>query len=264
MYYIVLSYQKLKEYFLKLKKGDLIAIRIPFKDEEKLLMVDLIARGVEAYPSFLSQVLCSSKTLQAEVLKEFMLPFTRVVRDKHSLLMIMQEYKENSLEGAVITKEDKANCGLGVRLWNNIEEVFNFAGTDVLRFPFVIQPFYKDLVDIRVIILGEKYIEAYQRKNPYNFRQNIFFGGKSIPYELSEEELRFCKKVMERGGFPHAHIDLVYVNGKGPYISEINLKGGIKGAKISTEKYEIILKELKDEFIKNWEKRFSPIKYLTL
>ncbi|NPA40403.1 MAG: hypothetical protein GXO57_08180 [Thermodesulfobacteria bacterium] len=264
MYYIVLSYQKLKKYFLELKKGDLIAIRIPFKDEEKLLIVDLMTRGVEAYPSFLSQILCSSKTLQAEVLREFMLPFTRVVRDKHSLLMIMQEYKENSIEGAVITKEDKANCGLGVRLWDNIEQVFNFAGTDVLQFPFVIQPFYENLKDIRVIILGDKYIEAYQRKNPYNFRQNIFFGGKSIPYELSKEELEFCKKVMKRGGFPHAHIDLVYIENQGPYISEINLKGGIKGAKISTEEYEKILKELRDEFIKKWEKTFQPIKYLTL
>ena len=75
-YYIVLSYQAFRKHFQELKKGDLIGIRLPLKREETGLIIDLINRKVEAFPSFLSQILSTSKTLQAEILKKFMLPYT--------------------------------------------------------------------------------------------------------------------------------------------------------------------------------------------
>jgi len=262
-YYIVLSYRKFCEYFSEFKKGDLIGIRIPFKPGEEVLVVDLINRGVEAFPSFLSQLLSKSKCMQAQVLKEFMPPYTFVVKDKTSLLEVMSRVcKEGLYEKKFVTKLDKANCGLGIKLWSSIEEVFNFAGTQVLEYPFVLQPFYENLKDIRVVWLGDEYKEAYQRINPTNFRQNIFFGGDSKPYELSEREMDFCKRVMKRGGFPYAHIDMIYVNGSGPFLGEINLKGGIKGAKISSLEYESIISKITKEYFKSWESRFSPVKYL--
>ncbi|MCS7279748.1 MAG: hypothetical protein NZ530_06830 [Thermodesulfobacteriaceae bacterium] len=259
-YYIVFNYQNFKKYYLELREGDLIVLRIPFKKNEIGLIVDLIYRKVEAFPSFLSQILSSSKTLQAEILWEFMPPYTLVVRDKISLLSIFREFSHKF--DKVITKEDRANCGMGVHLWNSLEEVFNFAGYPPLEFPFVLQPFYKISKDIRVIILGDYHIEAYQRINTYNFRQNLFLGGEAKSYKLSEEELDFCKRVIERGKFPHAHLDLIYIEGEGPYLSEINLKGGIKGAEITTEAYEKIIKKLTLDFIKEWEKKYSPIMYL--
>jgi ribosomal protein S6--L-glutamate ligase len=262
-YYIVLSYQAFRKHFNELKEGDLIGIRLPLKKEETGLIIDLLRRKVEAFPSFLSQILSTSKTLQAEILKEFMLPFTFVIRDKNTLLSAMSELSSQRADsGKFITKDDRANCGLGVRLWNSLEEIFNFAGTSVLPFPFVLQPFYETIKDIRVIVLGDYYIEAYVRENPYNFRKNIFFGGKAKAYELSEKELKFCKKVMERGCFPYAHIDLIYINNEGPYLSEINLKGGIKGAQISVAKYEEIINRITQEFFKKWEEKYHPVVYL--
>ncbi len=259
-YYIILNYQSFKKYYSELKEGDLVVVRIPLKKEEVGLIVDLIYRKVEAFPSFLAQLLSSSKTLQAEILSEFMPPYTLVVRDRISLLSIIKEFSYKF--DKVITKKDKANCGMGVHFWNSLEEVFNFAGNPPLEFPFVLQPFYKITKDIRVVVLGNYYIEAYQRINTYNFRQNLFLGGTARPYKLSEKELNFCKRVMERGKFPHAHLDLIYIEEEGPYLSEVNLKGGIKGAEITSDQYENIIKKLTLDFIENWTKKYNPVIYL--
>jgi ribosomal protein S6--L-glutamate ligase len=113
------------------------------------------------------------------------------------------------------------------------------------------------------VVLGEYYIEAYERVNPYNFRKNLFMGGKANSYELNKKEIEFCKKVMKRGKFPYAHLDLIYIGDKGPYISEISLKGGIKGAKIGHKEYEEIIKRIHQEFYKKWEEKYSPVEYLT-
>lgn len=259
-YYIIFNYQNFKKHYSELKEGDLVVSRIPFKKEEIGLIVDLIYRKVEAFPSFLAQILSSSKTLQAEILSEFMPPHTVVIKDKVSFLSFLKEPPFQY--DKVVTKKDRANCGMGIHLWNSLEEVFNLVGSPPLEFPFVLQPFYKISKDIRVIILGDYYIEAYQRINPYNFRQNLFLGGTAKPYELSEKELDFCKKVMQRGKFPYAHLDLIYIENEGPYLSEINLKGGIKGAKIKTQDYEKLICKITWDFIENWEKKYYPIIYL--
>ncbi len=258
-YYVITTYSSLLKNYLSLKTGDLILTRIPIREEIIPLLFDLQARGIISFPSFLSQILSASKVAQSMILKDFMPPFTYVISNQITLLQVMQTnlpYKK------FITKKDRANCGLGIKLWRDLEEVFNHAGTPALEFPFVLQPFFEDWKDIRVILLSERYIEAYLRENKNNFRDNLFFGGKAIPYELSSEELAFCRRVMERGAFPYAHIDLAYIEGKGPYLSEINLKGGIKGSKITAELYEDVLKEIEREFFENWKKQHHPFQIL--
>ncbi len=212
-FYIVTTYQTLLRNFNLLKKGDLILTRIPMRKENFHLIFDLRDRGVLSYPSFLSQILSSSKVAQAEILKEFMLPYTYVIKNKTMLLEVMENPPPYE---RFVTKRDLANCGLGISLWNDLEEVFKFAGTEILPFPFVLQPFFENWKDIRVIILGDLYCEAYLRENPKNFRKNLFFGGEAKYYKLSEKEVAFCKRVMERGGFPYAHLDLAYVDNSGP------------------------------------------------
>ncbi len=255
VYYVVKSLKGFWSYYHKLKAEDLILMRVPLKDQDTGLFLDLTQRGVIAYPSFLSQLLSQSKCLQAEILKEFMPPFTKVIRAKVDLLRYMEEL--DSFKGIVV-KKNRANCGLGIHLFRDLEEVFNFAGTPVLDFPFVIQPFFQEWFDLRVIILGDFYWEAYHRENSQNFRQNLFFGGKSFPYQLSSEELDFCRRIMKRGGFPQAHLDLAYIDGKGPYLSEINLKGGLKGAKITPDLYEKLCAKLEEAFFTGWAEIHQP------
>ena len=139
--------------------------------------------------------------------------------------------------GAVVTKLDRRNAGMGVHLWNSVEDVFTHASLGNLPFPFILQPFQPDCRDIRVVVLGD-YMEAYFRHNPHNFRNNLHHGGRSDPCELNDEQVEICRLVMERGHFPYGHLDLIVTRDGNTYLGEINLRGGIRGAEIGPEEYQ--------------------------
>jgi len=248
--WVITSNRVFRERYQELQRGDLILTRISLKYGEEWLLLDLAERGVEVYPSLLSQGLSRSKAFQVAVLGTFMPPGTLLIRDRHDLIRALNYYGHLGVR-EVVTKRDRANCGPGIHLWQSVEDVFNHAGNPPLEYPFVLQPRFRDVRDIRVVILGD-YVEAYERKNPFNFRNNIFFGGGSRSYALSEAELDFCRKVMVRGRFPYAHLDLIYTEEGGPFLSEINLRGGLKGARITQEEYERRVSALTEAFLKEW------------
>ncbi len=219
-----------------LKTGDVLIGLLNIKPTEEYLFLDLIERGINIYPSALSQLISRSKCLQASIYKHLMLPNTTVARDRHDMIKLINDYGEKGIQ-EVITKQNRFNCGLGIHKWPSIEDAYNQACFGTLDYPFVVQPLEKDIKDIRVIILGD-YIEAYWRFNPNSFRNNLFFGGNSGNYNLTDQQLDMCHEIMERGKFPYAHIDLMVKDNGDTYLSEINLRGGLKGAKISTPEYK--------------------------
>ena len=227
---------------------DCIIGLLNLKPVEEDLFLDLSERGVVIYPSALAQKLARSKCMQAHVFKRWMIPDTAVIRDRHDMIRAISRFSQYE---RLVTKQDRMNCGLGIHIWDGVETVYNNTVFGKLKFPFVLQPFFPSCLDVRVIILGE-YVEAYWRKNERTFRNNLYFGGSSGPYELKPHELSLCKKIMARGKFPYAHIDLMITQDgkKGPYLAEINLRGGLKGAKISTREYKWRIEALEEEFVK--------------
>ena len=226
----------LRAHYDSLQQGDIVVGRLRLRESEEPMLLDLVARGVQLLPSGLSQLVSRSKTLQATIFSRFMLPQTRSIHALHDLIEAISEYQKNSVS-AVITKQDRGNAGMGVHLWQSIEEVYTHASLDNMPFPFVLQPFKPDCRDIRVVFLDD-YIDAYWRHNPYSFRNNLHHGGQSEPCELSEEQAKLCRRVMERGHFPYAHIDIL-VTGEGKsFLGEVNLRGGLQGAQISAEEYQ--------------------------
>jgi len=195
----------------------------------------LVERGVTLVPSALSQALSRSKVLQAAVLGPWMPPSTHAVYDIHQLLEILSAGGPLTA-GAVITKADRGNAGLGVHYWNSLEDIYTQAGLGSMPFPFVVQPFFQGARDVRIIVIGD-YVEAYERRNRNSFRNNLHCGGESLPYRLDEKERGVCRAVMERGRFPYAHIDLLLTAEGEAYLMEINLRGGIRGARITPEEY---------------------------
>lgn len=236
-----------REHLADLREGDKVAGLLNLKPTEEVLFLDLVERGVILCPSALSQQLSRSKCLQAMVFKEWMVPHTFVARDRNDLVQGITTYGAQGIK-AVVTKQNRLNCGLGIHLWPSMEDLYNQASFGSLTYPFVVQPFVESVLDVRVIII-EDYLEAYWRHNPYTLRNNLYFGGKSGEYELSEEQLSLCRKVMTRGKFPYAHIDLMVTPGKDTYLSEINLRGGLKGAKISTQDYQQRIKAIETAFV---------------
>lgn len=228
--------ETLRANFNSLKDGDVFIGRLCLKSTEENLVADLLERGVKLFPAGSAQLSCRSKTLQTKIFSEYMVPGTRAIHDLHDLLESINEYQRLGVS-QVVTKKDRANAGMGINLWSSIEEVFNQASLGIMPFPFVLQPFQQGCRDIRVIILGD-YQEAYWRDNPHNFRNNLHFGGSSEPATLTAEQQNLCRKVMDRGYFPYAHIDLMVSESGETFLAEINLRGGIKGARISPREYQ--------------------------
>ena len=226
----------LRARYNSLKEGDIVVGRLRLRESEESILLDLGARGVHLIPSGLSQLVSRSKVFQATLFSRFMLPLTRPIHALHDLIEALSDYQRDSIT-SVITKLDRRNAGMGVHLWQSIEDVYTHASLGNMPFPFVLQPFEPECRDIRVVFLDD-YIEAYWRHNPYSFTNNLHHGGQSAPCELSWEQIKLCLDVMERGRFPYGHIDILVTKDEKSFLGEINLRGGIQGAKISPEEYQ--------------------------
>lgn len=241
---IITNNDTLRTEYHDLRAGDAFIGRVRLASSEEGLLVDLLERGILLFPAALAQLAARSKTMQARLFAEFLPPDTHAVHDQHELLRLVNLFGARNI-GRIITKRDRKNAGLGINLWNSIEEVWNQCSCKALPLPLVVQPFLPDCRDVRVIILGD-YQEAYQRHNPHNFRHNLHCGGSSSPYALNADQLDLCRRVMARGKFPYAHLDLLVDETGATYLSEINLRGGICGAAITPQQYKEKLTAIHD------------------
>jgi ribosomal protein S6--L-glutamate ligase len=219
-----------------LQAGDIFMGRVRLKPGEESILLDLVSRGVQLIPSALSQAVSRSKVLQARLFASFMIPDTLAVHDLHDLTRAVNIYGKRGII-RVVTKHDRRHAGMGVHLWASIEDIYTQASFGGMPFPFVVQPFCPGSRDIRVIMLGD-YREAYERHNPYNFRNNLHCGGRSRTCLLTEEQQSLCLEVMRRGQFPSAHVDIMVTEDGASYLAEINLRGGLRGAAIDAREYQ--------------------------
>jgi len=241
---IIINNQMLRRHYNELRQGDIVLGRVSLRPGEEHLLLDLVERGVLLIPAALPQVISRSKSMQADVFAAWMPPLTRSIHDVHQLLDAMAFF---SSEEQVITKLESKNAGLGVHLWSSIEDVYTHATLGSLPFPFVLQPFHDGARDVRVIVIGD-FIEAYERHNPVNFRNNLHFGGERRPWLLTDGQLEICRQVMARGKFPYAHIDLM-ITSDTEYLLEINLRGGIRGAAIGPQEYQEMVAARQQEIL---------------
>ncbi len=110
--------------YQQLKKNDIVCGRIRMKPGEEHLLTDLLERGIRLIPSATSQLASRSKTFQARIFSEFMLPGTLAIYDTHALLGASSLYRQQQYT-KVILKCDRKNAGLGVHTFNDIEELYN-------------------------------------------------------------------------------------------------------------------------------------------
>jgi glutathione synthase/RimK-type ligase-like ATP-grasp enzyme len=233
-----------------LRQGDIIVGRLRLRDTEEWLLLDLCERGIHLIPSGLSQLASRSKTMQTALFSPFMLPLTRAIHAHHDLIEAIAAYRKHSIS-TVVTKLDRRNAGMGVHLWRSAEEVFTHASLGSIPFPFVLQPFEPEIRDIRVVFLDD-YVEAYWRHNPHNFRNNLHHGGQSKPCELTPEQMHLCRQVMARGKFPYGHLDIIVTKEGTSYLGEINLRGGIQGARISPGDYQARVAAIQEQLLNRY------------
>jgi RimK-like ATP-grasp domain len=246
---ILRSVAELESRFHDLGPGDVFLGSLPAKHLRGASAADLLERGVRCVPCVLCQLLARSKTAQAFVLKPWMAPHTLVIARRAELMDAVGYCAQHRIE-AVVSKQEGMHCGHGVRRWESAEALYNAVAFSDSAFPLVLQPFRSDIADVRVIIVGD-YVEAYTRKNPFNFRANLAAGGVSAPVAVDASMETLCRAVMGRGRFPYAHIDLHVGEGGACHLSEIALDGGIVGAGISrpelNQRKQAVLERLAEE-----------------
>jgi len=233
-----------------LSSGDIVLGRIRIKPGEEHILLDLEARKVILFPSAVAQLCSRSKLFQVKVLGKYMVPGTVAIYNQHDILTTVSEYGRQKI-GQVVCKLDRANGGQGILLFSSVEEVYNNAVLGVLKYPFVIQPLIQDCRDVRAVLLG-KLVNAYTRHNPNNFRHNLHCGGKSSSYDLTDEQLHLCRKMMDRASFPYAHVDLLLDPNGNTWLSEINLRGGLRGSTLSQQDYLDAIEKMNAEMLENF------------
>lgn len=240
------------QHYQSLTASHVINCRLRLIPGEEHLLLDLLQRGVTLIPSASAQIASRSKVHQSRIFSSYMLPDTVAVYDSNTLLEATSRYTAHGIKDVVV-KRDRKNSGIGIHRFSSIEDVYNLATFGRLDFPFVIQPLVQGFRDLRVLVLGD-YREAYERKNSANFRHNLHCGGIAEPVEVTEELLGYCVEVMTRGNFPYAHIDLMVfaekLHGKRLYLTEINLRGGLRGARISAADYQLQIKSVHDRLLR--------------
>jgi len=229
--------------------GDLVLGPVAVKPGEEIKLLDLWDRGVIFFPPLLAQLVVRTKTAQAQVLGEFMLPGTFVA---HGLTDLAARLGNPRLTGQVVTKRDRAHLGLGVSLWPTLEALHSLASLSSLPYPLVVQPFLAEARDFRVVLVGD-YAEAYERLNPQGFRKNLFQGGAFRPADLTPELLDFCRRVLARGKFPYAVLDVLQSPSGEAYLSEINFHAGLKGSRLGQAEYRRRVQALLEDFQRQWE-----------
>ncbi len=241
---VIKDNQTLFSNFDSLETGDIICCRIRLKPGEEHLLLTLSERGIKAVPSFTSQLCSRSKAFQTRLFSWAMIPGTTVIYTTHDLLRVVSHYG-NSAIGKVVLKQEGKNGGLGVFLFNSIEDIYTQAAINLHSFPFVVQPFIPDYRDLRVIIIGD-YSEVYERISSGSFRHNLHCGGSSASAELSGRQLELCRRIMQQGAFPYAHIDLMVADDGTTYLTEINLRGGLRGAAIDSSSYQRAISRIQE------------------
>ena len=240
-----------RRHWQALAPGDAVLGPLALRPGEEIKLLDLADRGVSFFPPALAQWLARSKVAQTEVLGEFMVPGAFVAYSLPDLATHLPEYHSQA-QGPVVTKRDRAHLGLGVSLWPSLEDLYSLGGLQPLPFPLVVQPFLASAADLRIVVVGD-YAEAYERVNPYGFRKNLFQGGSSRPAALTPELLTFCRRVMARGKFPYGILDLLLSPEGRPFLSEISLKGGLTGARLSQAAFRQQVAAMEEDFRRRWE-----------
>jgi glutathione synthase/RimK-type ligase-like ATP-grasp enzyme len=227
---IITRFSQLLQAYYHLEPGDIFLGQIPSSFFKPAMLVDLGARGVKLIPSATAQLVNASKATQAFLLLPWMLEHTTIITRRKDLLDALSVYQQNDIKVAV-SKADRLHCGHGVFKWDNLDTLYSCVSMEKEVYPFVLQPYVETFTDVRVVIV-DTFCEAYSRINPNGFRMNLAAGGKSRPHELTPEQDRLCRQVMQRAQMPYAHIDLMIMPDGKIFLSEIRLNGGVQGARV--------------------------------
>ena len=122
----------------------------------------------------------------------------------------------------LVAKKCFGSLGSGVYLINSFSELEEFENKNKL-----VAHFYQKFIgcggkDIRVIVIGGKFVCAMQRINNCDFRSNIELGGHGEKYEADADLIELCEKTAKVLKLDYCGIDILTDGDGKRYICEVN------------------------------------------
>lgn len=130
--------------------------------------------------------------------------------------------KVEELGYPLVAKKCFGSLGAGVYLINNHTELVAFEEQNKLTAHFYQKFIGNGGEDIRVIVIGGKYVCAMKRKNKQDFRSNIELGGQGENYVADRNLIELCEKVAAILKLDYCGIDILTDNKGRRYVCEVN------------------------------------------
>lgn len=122
----------------------------------------------------------------------------------------------------LVAKMCYGSLGNGVYLINSFSELVEFENNNKLVAHFYQKFIGKGGEDVRVIVIGGKYVCAMKRVNKYDFRSNVEQGGHGERYEADAKLIELCEKTAKILKLDYCGIDVLTDNEGNRYICEVN------------------------------------------
>jgi ribosomal protein S6--L-glutamate ligase/gamma-F420-2:alpha-L-glutamate ligase len=129
----------------------------------------------------------------------------------------------NSLNFPLVAKTCYGSLGAGVSLIHDKNELYSYEKSNLLT-----PHFYQRFIDcgsgedIRVIVIGGKYVCSMKRHNSNDFRSNIELGGTGENYVADKNLIDLCEKVAKIINLDYCGIDVLTDKNGVRYICEVN------------------------------------------
>ena len=123
----------------------------------------------------------------------------------------------------VVVKESFGSMGKGVFRADNFSELKALAERLKLK-PHIYQKFLSERsgTDVRMIVVGGKYLCSMIRENKSDFRSNIALGGKGRAFNPDKEFIKVAEKCARILKLDYCGVDLLFGENGKPYVCEVN------------------------------------------
>jgi len=138
---------------------------------------------------------------------------------------IPDEFIDSVAEGLgfpLVAKKCYGSLGSGVYLINSHAELVAFENENKLCAHFYQQFIGRGGSDIRVIVIGGKYVCSMKRKNKNDFRSNVELGGVGEEFIADKKLIKLCERTAEILKLDYCGIDVLIGSDGEYYICEVN------------------------------------------
>lgn len=128
----------------------------------------------------------------------------------------------------LVIKENCGSFGAQVYMANSKDEALQII--DHIEGGYIVQKFISTSKgrDVRIHMVGDKFVTAMLRENVDDFRANITNGGKMKPYTPMKEQLDMARTVCQKLKLDFAGVDIMFGENDEPVFCEVNSNAHFK------------------------------------